>query len=195
MRVLWVAFACAPGRGSEPGRAYGLMGHLAPHLASLTVLTPSHNRPEIEAGPALPANVAVEYVPAPALRGEAGHRVSYLLWLWRALRRARELHAAQPFDLVHHVTYAMAWIPPLPGRLGVPFIWNAGNILTTPGAFLSPRHLRGTLEELCRNVAVAVGWRVSRRLVRAEAVVLGHAHPDSQARPIFLEALDCPVWM
>lgn len=190
MRVLWAAFACAPGRGSEPGLADGLMRHLAPHLESLTVLTPSHNRPLIEAGPVLHANVAVEYVGAPALRGGAGHRVSYLLWLRRALRRARELHAARPFDLVHHVTYAMSWIPPLVGRLGVPFVWNAGNALRMPVSFLSPRHPRGALGEAVRNLAVGLGWPASRRLVRADVITLGHALGDGRVRPFFLPALD-----
>lgn len=190
MRVLWVAFACAPGRGSEPGLGYRLAREVARCVRSLVVLTASHNRGAIEEGAALPANVTVEYVPAPNLRGEFGHRVSYLVWLARALARARELHASEPFDLVHHVTYAMSWIPPLPGRLGVPFIWNAGNILATPMSFLSARHLRGSLAELTRNLVVAMGWRISRRLVRPDAVTLGHPSRDLGCRPFFLPALE-----
>jgi glycosyltransferase involved in cell wall biosynthesis len=190
VKPLWVAFACAPGRGSEPGLGYRLTVEVARHVRSLVVLTASHNRGAIEKGAALPANVTVEYVPAPDLRGEFGHRLSYLVWLARALWRARELHAREPFDLVHHVTYAMSWIPPLPGRLGVPFIWNAGNTLGTPMSFLSARHLRGSLAEVTRNLVVAAGWRISRRLVRADAVTLGHPSRDLGCRPFFLPALD-----
>lgn len=190
VRVLWVAFACAPGRGSEPGLAWGLMRHLAPYLDALVVLTPAHNREAIEAGPAPPANVRLEYVPAPRLPGEAGHRLAYLVWLSRALKRARELHAQEPFDLAHHVTYAMSWIPPLPGRLGVPFVWNAGNTLTTPLRFLSPWVARATVQELVRNLAVWAGWRAARGLIRPDVVVLGHVGGDGTGRPLFLPALE-----
>lgn len=189
MRVLWVAFACAPGRGSEPGYGWAPVPHLAPHVGSITILTASHNRTSIEAGLVLPDNVEVEYVAAPSLPGEVGHRLSYLVWLHRALRRARELHRRQPFDVVHHVTYAMSWLPPLPGRLGTPVIWTAGNTLGAPLGLLRGGSLKGVVSEVMRNCVVRAGWEVSRRLVRADMVILGHACSEGGVRPFFMPAL------
>lgn len=189
-RVLCIAFACAPGQGSEPGLAYGLARHVAPHLGSLVLVTPTHNRPLIETGPPLPPQVEIQYVTSPEFPGEVGHRAAYLVWLIRALRRARELHAKDPFDLVHHVTYAMSWIPPLAGRLGVPFVWNAGNTLLTPPRLLSWRHPRGALAEGARNLAVWGGWRLSRQLVHADAIILGHNTDEDRCRALFLPALE-----
>jgi glycosyltransferase involved in cell wall biosynthesis len=57
-------------------------------------------------------------------------------------------------------------------------------------SFLSARHLRGSLAEVTRNLVVAAGWRISRRLVRADAVTLGHPSRDLGCRPFFLPALE-----
>lgn len=165
------------------------MRHVAPHVGSLTVLTATHNRPLIEGGPSLPAGVVVEYVPAPALPGQLGHRISYAIWLARALRRARELHAREPFDLVHHVTYNMSWIPPLPGRLGIPFVRNAGAVVGMPLAFVSARNVRGSVSEFFRNLVIRAGWRISEWVTPADLVILGGGG-DARCRRMYMGALE-----
>jgi len=146
MRVLWVAFACAPGRGSEPGLGYRLTVEVARHVRSLVVLTASHNRGAIEKGAALPANVTVEYVPAPDLRGEFGHRLSYLVWLARALWRAgaprpRALRSRPPRDVRDELDPAAA------GPAGRPVHLergeHSGNSDVVPFRAASPRIPRG----------------------------------------------------
>ncbi|MDW8137124.1 MAG: glycosyltransferase [Bacteroidota bacterium] len=193
LRVLWVAFACAPGRTSEPGHGWRPIRDLASYVHSLAVLTDEHNRAHIENGPPLPRNVEIHYVPMPApplIRGEWAHRFSYFVWLLRAFLQAKQLHRERPFDLVHHVTYAMSWMPPLPGRLGVPFVWNAGNTLTAPLALLWTAGVRGLALEALRNVVVRAGWALSKSIVHADLITVGHTDAGGRLRPFFSPALD-----
>jgi len=48
--------------------------------------------------------------------------IHYVLWQLCAYGKARQLHAAHRFDLVHHITFGVFRHPSLMGRLGVPFI-------------------------------------------------------------------------
>ena len=50
--------------------------------------------------------------------------VHYVLWQLCVYGKARELHAAHRFDLVHHITFGVFRHPSLMGRLGVPFVFG-----------------------------------------------------------------------
>lgn len=132
MKVLLSAYACEPNRGSEPGVGW----HWAIEIARLDhevhVVTRANNRPVIEAARGALADAGKlqfhYYDLPPWLRrwkkGQRGVHLYYLLWQWGAYRLARELHARERFDRVHHITFVSAHQPSFMGNLGIPFTFG-----------------------------------------------------------------------
>jgi glycosyltransferase involved in cell wall biosynthesis len=120
IRVLLSAYACEPGKGSEPGVGWKWVEGLAGRV-DLTVLTRSNNRESIEKE--IAARVegdplgSVEFLyhdlPAPFRRLKRAGLLRtlpyYFLWQWTASRRfAGEADAS---DVVHHLTFCTALCP------------------------------------------------------------------------------------
>ncbi|MFQ5785438.1 MAG: glycosyltransferase [Alphaproteobacteria bacterium] len=132
MKILLSAYACEPGLGSEPAVGWHWAVELARLGHEVRVLTREANRPRIEqalAGMAPAWRPGFLYYDLPRWtrrwkRGGRGIRLYYLLWQWGALRRAREVHANEGFERVHHVTFAGVRQPSFMGRLGVPFVFG-----------------------------------------------------------------------
>jgi glycosyltransferase involved in cell wall biosynthesis len=132
VKILLSAYACEPGKGSEPGVGW----HWARAIAGLGhetwVLTRAHNRPAIEAETArhpAPSNLRFVYYDLPRWaawwkKGHRGIRLYYVLWQWGAYRSAREVHGRIRFDIVHHVTFVSVRQPSFMGNLGIPFIFG-----------------------------------------------------------------------
>jgi glycosyltransferase involved in cell wall biosynthesis len=138
MRVLLSAYACEPGKGSEPGVGWNWARMIAQDHEAW-VLTRSNNRAAIEAALAADPrpNLRFIYVAPPAWltwwkRGHRGVRLFYLLWQVWALMAARRAHRERPFDLVHHLTFANAYVPALTCLLPVPFVWGPVGGATRP---------------------------------------------------------------
>lgn len=128
MRVLISAYACEPGRGSEPAVGWA-WARAAARDHEVWVLTRSNNRGPIEAALATrpEPNLHVVYVDLPPWarrwkRGRRGVRPYYLLWQIAAARVARRLHGAHEFDVIHHLTFANLWLPALVCVVPVPFV-------------------------------------------------------------------------
>jgi glycosyltransferase involved in cell wall biosynthesis len=70
-------------------------------------------------------------------RGERGLRIHYNLWQRKVLKVLRRETAAQPFDLVHHVSWGSLQQPPRVWRTGLPFVWGplGGGQLWPPAFF------------------------------------------------------------
>jgi glycosyltransferase involved in cell wall biosynthesis len=133
MRILVVAYACEPDKGSEPGVGWNMpQGIGRDH--ELVVLTRASNRAAIEGALAREAPAGLEharflyYDTPPALRrykkGRRGVHVYYLLWQLGAFALALREHRERPFDLVHHLTFGNAWYPSLFGLFPAPFLWG-----------------------------------------------------------------------
>jgi glycosyltransferase involved in cell wall biosynthesis len=129
MRILLSAYACEPGKGSEPGVGWHWATELARLGHEVAVITRSNNRPAI--------NKALEESPICGLRfyyydlpswskwWKYGNRGIYLYyWLWQrgAYHLARQLTHRMQFDLVHHLTFGVFRQPSFMGRLGLPFV-------------------------------------------------------------------------
>lgn len=214
-RVLTYAYACEPGRGSEPGAGWGLVRAVA-EFADVTVLAGDEHaaglaRWQREHGE---PHIAIHVVPEPWWGTWArDHRVVrfvlYLVWLQRAHRVARRLHASRPFDAVHHATYSTYWLPTPAARLGPPFVWGpVGGAVVTPRAlwrFLGPVGTAGQLLDWI-SVRLLEWWpatrstwrRASARIMQNEetrqrlpeaargaATILNHA--------LFVDVPDLPV--
>lgn len=130
IKILMSAYACEPGKGSEPGVGWRWAIETAALNHDVWVITRTNNKAGITAGVAQhgkPKNLHFVYYDLPAWaswwkRGRRGIHLYYLLWQLGAYRCARKLHAAQQFDAVHHITFGVTRHPSFMGRLGIPFI-------------------------------------------------------------------------
>ena len=156
LKVLLVGHAFWPGEGSEAGLTWNWAWHLSEDNDVWVIAHPLH-RAAVEAAFAghsgrAPCVVWVD-LPRNPEQGERGIRLHYFRWQRAALAQARRLHAAQKFDIVHHVSWGTLYAPPALWRLGAAFVWGPiGGGQMAPLRFGRYLGWRGTLEEAVRNV-------------------------------------------
>jgi glycosyltransferase involved in cell wall biosynthesis len=119
MNVLVSAYACEPGKGSEPGAGWN-WAVAASRRHDVCVITRANNRAAIESELARDPNPSLRfiYVELPRWarfwkRGGRGVRLYYSLWQILAAREARRVCRKSEIDVVHHVTFANVWLPAL----------------------------------------------------------------------------------
>ncbi len=165
LKILLSAYACEPGKGSEPGVGWNFARHLADHH-EVWVLTRANNRQVIEdelaRNPVPGLNFIYHDLPAWSSfwkRGQKGVQLYYYLWQLTAIPVVRQLHCEMKFDLVQHVTFVKYWAPSALAFLeGVPFIWGpVGGGESAPVAFWPSFGLRGILYETLRSLARRLG--------------------------------------
>ena len=166
LKVLMSAYACEPGKGSEPGVGWNTARAMAAHH-DIWVITRANNHPAIEA--------ELERDPVPNLhfvyydlpewltwwkKGERGLELFYYLWQVAIYFVARKLHAAVGFDLVHHVTFVRYWSPSFVALLPVPFVWGpVGGGEAAPKVFQSDLGKKGQRHERLRAIVQRVAQR------------------------------------
>lgn len=163
MRILLSAYACEPGKGSEPGVGWNWALEIARLGHDVWVLTRANNRPSIEAvfRPELahPGRLQFVYYDLPKWarcfkRGQRGVHIYYALWQWGVYRLARKLHDDARFNIVHHLTFGELRFPSYLYRLDARFIVGpVGGGETAPLRLRSSYSLRGQLSDLIRDVA------------------------------------------
>ena len=168
MRILAIAYACEPGKGSEPGVGW-VWSQMLAGLGQTCVVTRANNRAAIEAS--LPSLLPRDrprflYVDLPRWaifwkRGQRGVRIYYLLWQVLALRSARKRHREEPFDVVWHLTLANAWLGSTGPWVGAPFVY--GPVGGGTSSCWNPRivGLRGMIDEIARAAVVSLGRYVN----------------------------------
>jgi glycosyltransferase involved in cell wall biosynthesis len=165
MRIVALAYACEPGKGSEPGAGWTWSRMLA-GLGETWVITRANNRRAIEAAlDRLPERDRLHfvYVDLPPWarswkRGLRGVRFYYLLWQAAAVRRARSLDEAHHFDLAWHLTLANAWLGSLGPMIGPPFVYGpVGGGARAPRSLLPVLGARGIAYEALRDLARFLG--------------------------------------
>jgi len=135
LKILMSAYACEPDKGSEPGVGWRWALETAALGHEVWVITRTNNEAGIMRSLAKkgisqhgkPKNLHFIYYDLPHWarwwkRGGRGVHLYYILWQWGAYQQARELHAMQEFDAVHHITFGVTRHPSFMGRLGIPFI-------------------------------------------------------------------------
>lgn len=164
-RVLISAYACEPGKGSEPGVGWNWVRQIARFADGVWVITRANNREVIEEAlkkEPLP-NVHWVYFDLPRWarfwkRGQRGVHLYYYLWQIGIYFLARRLHQTVKFDLIHHVTFVNYWIPSFLALLPVPFIWGpVGGGESAPKSFYRTFSLRGKIYEYVRSLARWLG--------------------------------------
>jgi glycosyltransferase involved in cell wall biosynthesis len=120
MKVLLSAYACEPGKGSEPGVGWRWTCGLAGRVR-LTVATRANNRPAIDAELASrPANDPLHEVrflyhelPGAFLRLKHSRLLPtmayYIIWQWSLARALRD--EADHADIIHHLTFCTPLCP------------------------------------------------------------------------------------
>jgi glycosyltransferase involved in cell wall biosynthesis len=166
--ILLSAYACEPGRGSEPGVGWNTARELA-NFHDVWVLTSQTHKAAIAA--------ELKQNPVPSLHviyvdpfnwiydwSQEGKRMQldvhlhYYLWQIWAYFVARSLHRTVQFDLAHHVTYVKYSSPSFLSFLPIPFIWGpVGGGETAPSAFQTELTPKGKLYEACRNIVRRLG--------------------------------------
>lgn len=159
LRVLMSAYACEPGRGSEPGAGWAWARAAAQHH-EVWLMTRANNATRIEealAGdPGL--NLRPVYLDLPSWarwwkRGGRGVRTYYMLWQLLAWFAARRLHRRIRFDVAHHLTFATDWLPSAVGYLpGCALVWGpVGGACPPPWRLWKWLGVRGLVKELMRE--------------------------------------------
>jgi glycosyltransferase involved in cell wall biosynthesis len=127
LKVLISAYACEPGRSSEPGVGWNVIRELSARH-QLWVLTRANNEPAIRAaGEPWTDQVNWLFLDLPPAisrlkKGASGLRPYYFLWQRLAFSRARELLKTQPIDLIHHLTFGHFLPPSQLSKLSLPFV-------------------------------------------------------------------------
>lgn len=159
-KILLSAYACEPNKGSEPGVGWNWVKQIA-RFHEVWVITRANNQEPIERTlekePMM--NVHWVYFDLPRgvrfwKKGQLGLHLYYYLWQIGAYFVGKRLHKEVGFDLVHHVTFGVYWMPSFLSLLSVPFIWgHVGGGESTPRIFYKTFSFRGKVYEYLRNTA------------------------------------------
>ena len=192
MRILAIAYACEPGKGSEPGAGWAWSRMLA-RLGDTLVITRANNRGGIEdslSSLAPEERPQFMYLDLPGWarfwkRGQRGVRIYYLLWQVQALMNARRLHRLKSFDLVWHLTLANAWLGSVGPFVGARFVYGP---IGAGGSSCDPRILgfKGAMYEAVRRAAVVFGRYLNplaRSSWRRAALILVNNEATTQWLP------------
>lgn len=163
-RIVVIAYACAPDRGSEPGAGWGITQALL-GCGSVTAIVAGEFMPSIKDWQAAHPEVPLRVVGLPegrvAVLLGGLHRIprflQYLLWLQKAGSAARRLHATHPFDVAVHASYGAYWLPTPAVDLGIPSVWGpVGGAVATPVRLWPSLGVVGALGEMLDLIAVRI---------------------------------------
>jgi glycosyltransferase involved in cell wall biosynthesis len=159
LRVLVSAYACEPGKGSEPAVGWAWVQQVA-RFHETWVITRANNRDLIESALAkepLP-NVHWVYFDLPHWarfwkRKQRGIHLYYHLWQVAIFFVVRKLHRRTGFEIIHHATFGQYWVPSFLALLPVPFIWGpVGGGESAPHRFWWDFSGRGKVHEVFRSL-------------------------------------------
>ncbi len=147
LRILAIAFACDPERGSESAGGWGTVQALS-EFGDVTVLMHPRHAGNVGAWQERHANPRLHFVAVPPVkwglwfqRFKAFSRLSwlarYLGWLSKARTVAITMHEQHPFDVAIHASLGMYWLPSTVVNLPIPSVWGP-----VSGGVRSPKSLR-----------------------------------------------------
>lgn len=145
-KVLVAAYACEPGKGSEPGVGWWMCQAIS-REHEVWVITRRNNRERIERALRDNPNPRLHFVytdlPAWAMtwkRNGRFIRTYYYLWQMAAYREARGLMKTIDFNFAHHVTFVNDYTFTFLALLNLPFVWGPiGSNALAPSGLLPNR--------------------------------------------------------
>ena len=174
MRILLSAYACEPGKGSEPGTGWNLALALANRF-DVTVLTRANNREPIEQALELlsgPKPAFIYHDLAPVARFLKKKRIIstqsyYGLWQRSLGRMIPKTHDLKAFDLFHHVTFnSFEVVPGLMDSFPGIKVWGPiGGGQRAPVPLTATLTLKSRLKERLRSSRISLSRR-NPRLIR-----------------------------
>ena len=130
MKILVTAYACEPGKGSEPEVGWQWVHQIA-RFHETWVITRANNRLLIEEGLKKEPNKNLHfvYIDLPAWasfwkKGNRGVHLYYQIWQILSGLQGRKLHREIAFDIVQHVTFVNDWIGSGASLVPVSFVWG-----------------------------------------------------------------------
>ncbi|EMR03947.1 colanic acid biosynthesis glycosyltransferase WcaL [Cesiribacter andamanensis AMV16] len=191
MRVLISAYHCDPTKGGEFYRSCVWIRHYVEQGFEVVCLTNQKDRKVLENWSEKPAACHFEYVPVPGWLeriyvNTAGVYIHYLAWQQLAVKKAKQLHHLQPFDLVHHTSYGSLQLGTGMWKLGIPLIIGPlGGGQFAPKAF-KPYFQEGWRTEILRkgisNLLMRFNPNVSNALRAARLVLTENYETEALAR-------------
>jgi glycosyltransferase involved in cell wall biosynthesis/peptidoglycan/xylan/chitin deacetylase (PgdA/CDA1 family) len=173
-RLLIMAYACSPLRGSESAVGWNRAVQAAKHFDTWVICEKREFEPDIsrylkEHGDIPGLNFV--FVPMPRRQWSLGQLHGALwymmlnLWHRRAYAVARRLHEQIGFDLVHQLTFCGFREPGYLWKLDVPFVWGpVGGTQNYPWNFITRAGWGGAAREAGRNILNLCQLRFNRRI-------------------------------
>lgn len=163
LKVLVSAYACESAKGSEPGVGWNWVKQIA-RFHEVWVVTRSSNRKSIEREISeIPSNIHWIYFDFPKWfrfwkKGQRGVHLYYYLWQIAVYFLARRINKQVNFDIVHHLTFGVYWLPSFLSLLPSAFIYGPlGGAERAPKEFYKSFSLKGKIYECLRDAARSVG--------------------------------------
>jgi len=163
LKVLISAYACEAEKGSEPGVGWNWVRQIA-RFHDVWVITRTSNRKSIETEMTeMPSNIHWVYYDFPGWfrfwkKGQRGVHLYYYLWQIAVYFMAKRMHEENNYDIVHHITFGVYWLPSFLCLLPTVFVHGPlGGAETTPRAYYESFSLKGRIYEWFRNTARWVG--------------------------------------
>jgi glycosyltransferase involved in cell wall biosynthesis len=184
LKVLLIAYACSPGRGSEPKSGWNRAVQTQRHCNTWVICEEQESRQAIEqygAGKEASALPRFLYVPHTAqerilARLPGFYYVAYNLWHRRAYRVALRVHEQEHFDIVHQATMCGYREPGYCWKLDAPFVWGpVGGTQNYPWRYLRFGGMPGALREASRSILNNIQLRFSprvRKVARRSDIIL-----------------------
>ena len=168
-RILLIAYACSPNRGSEESVGWDTASALARRGFDVTVLTQTAERNQCPSASERPDGMRIVCHDLPLSwsrrferMGKLGVEFGYLWWLQSARTSVRQLHHQFHFDSAQHVTYARYWMPSPLRVFDIPWILGpVGGGESIPKVLRSTLSRGGRLFEMVRDIMRWTGEHAS----------------------------------
>lgn len=165
MKILVSAYACEPGKGSEPGVGWNFSKELSSRH-EVTVLTRENNRETIlGSGEPWIERVKWVFIDPPRWltfwkRGGRGVQLFYVLWQVAAFCHVKRMLKQETFDRIHHITFGKYWVPSFLSYTGLPVVFGpVGGGEKLPRGYFWGLSWSGRLAEVGKTV---FSWIVPR---------------------------------
>jgi glycosyltransferase involved in cell wall biosynthesis len=190
-RVLMLAYACDPYRGSEPGTGWQRAFENAKHFDTWVICEQGEFEAEIRRFESENGRVpGLNFCFVPKRRFEIFlgkipglYYAGYRLWHRRAYRAALKLHERCEFDLVHQANMCGFREPGYLWRMPLPFVWGPiGGAQNYPWRFLGQAGFLGAFHEFTRGVlnGIQLRYSFSVRAAAKRAVFIMAANSENR---------------